>query len=143
MSSATVARRPASGTLAEVIDIILDKGLVIDAYVRVSLVGIELLTIDIRVVVASVDTYLHFAEATNRLDLRGQAEEHDADLQDLVGGMAGAKTEGALDAAGEKASGALHDAEDRASGALASGKEKVKAVFGGGDDDEDDEEQEG
>jgi hypothetical protein len=66
---------PAS-TLAEVIDIILDKGLVIDAYVRVSLVGIELLTIDIRVVVASVDTYLHFAEATNRLDLRGQAEEH-------------------------------------------------------------------
>jgi gas vesicle structural protein len=142
MSSATVARRPASGTLAEVIDIILDKGLVIDAYVRVSLVGIELLTIDIRVVVASVDTYLHFAEATNRLDLRGQAEEHDADLQDLVGGMAGAKTEGALDAAGDKASGALHNAEDKASGALASGKEKVKAVFGGGEDDEDDDEQE-
>jgi gas vesicle structural protein len=141
MSSATVARRPASGTLAEVIDIILDKGLVIDAYVRVSLVGIELLTIDIRVVVASVDTYLHFAEATNRLDLRGQAEEHDADLQDLVGGMAGAKTEGALDAAGEKASGALHGAEDRASSALASGKEKVKAVFGGGGEDEDDDEQ--
>jgi gas vesicle structural protein len=141
MTSATVARRPASGTLAEVIDIILDKGLVIDAYVRVSLVGIELLTIDIRVVVASVDTYLHFAEATNRLDLRGQAEEHDADLQDLVGGMAGAKTEGALDAAGDKAEGALHSAEDRASDALASGKEKVKAVFGGGGDDDEDEQE--
>jgi gas vesicle structural protein len=87
MSSATVARRPASGTLAEVIDIILDKGLVIDAYIRVSLIGIELLTVDVRVVVASVDTYLHFAEATNRLDLRGQAEEHDVSLPDLIGGL--------------------------------------------------------
>jgi gas vesicle structural protein len=87
MSSATVARRPASGTLAEVIDIILDKGLVIDAYVRVSLIGIELLTVDVRVVVASVDTYLHFAEATNRLDLRGQAEEYDVSLPDLIGGL--------------------------------------------------------
>ncbi|QBI18689.1 gas vesicle structural protein GvpA [Egibacter rhizosphaerae] len=85
-STSTVDRRPASGTLAEVIDIILDKGLVIDAFVRVSLVGIELLTVDIRVVVASVDTYLHFAEATNRLDLREKAEEHDTQLQDLVGG---------------------------------------------------------
>ena len=45
---------------------VLDKGLVIDAYVRVSLVGIELLTIDARIVVASVDTYLRFAEAVNR-----------------------------------------------------------------------------
>ena len=61
--------RPAGGSLAEVIDIILDKGLVIDAYVRVSLVGIELLTIDARIVIASVDTYLRFAEAVNRLDL--------------------------------------------------------------------------
>jgi hypothetical protein len=55
--------------LADVIDTILDKGLVIDVYIRVSLVGIELLTIDARIVVASVDTYLRFAEATNRLDL--------------------------------------------------------------------------
>jgi hypothetical protein len=64
--------RPAPSGLADVIDSILDKGLVIDAYVRVSLVGIELLTIDARIVVASVDTYLHFAEATNRLDLYDQ-----------------------------------------------------------------------
>ena len=50
----------------------MDKGIVIDVYVRVSLVGIELLTIDARVVIASVDTYLRFAEATNRLDLHEQ-----------------------------------------------------------------------
>jgi len=61
--------RPAPRGLADVIEIILDKGIVIDAYVRASLVGIELLTIDARIVIASVDTYLRFAEATNRLDL--------------------------------------------------------------------------
>jgi hypothetical protein len=61
--------RPAPSSLADVIDTILDKGLVIDIYVRVSLVGIELLTIDARIVIASVDTYLRFAEAVNRLDL--------------------------------------------------------------------------
>jgi hypothetical protein len=61
--------RPAPSGLADVIEIILDKGIVIDAYVRVSVVGIELLTIDARIVIASVDTYLRFAEATNRLDL--------------------------------------------------------------------------
>jgi hypothetical protein len=63
-----VAKAPQGG-LAEVLDLILDKGLVIDLFVKVSLVGIELVTIDARVVVASVDTYLRFAEATNRLDL--------------------------------------------------------------------------
>jgi gas vesicle structural protein len=61
--------RPAPSGLADVIEIILDKGLVVDAYVRVSLVGIELLTVDARIVLSSVDTYLRFAEATNRLDL--------------------------------------------------------------------------
>jgi gas vesicle structural protein len=138
-ASTTVTRRPpASGSLAELVDIILDKGLVIDAYVRVSLVGIELLTIDIRVVVASVDTYLHFAEATNRLDLRGQAEEHDADLQDLVGGMAGSKTSGALDAAGDK----FHEVEEGAERRLSTGKEKIKSVFGAHDDEDDDEDDE-
>jgi gas vesicle structural protein len=85
----SVSRRPASGTLAEVVDLILDKGLVLDAYVRVSLIGIELLTLDVRVVIASVDTYLHFAEATNRLDLRGQAEEYETDLPDLIDTMRG------------------------------------------------------
>ena len=52
-----------SSSLAEVVDRILDKGIVIDAWVKVSLVGIELITIEARVVVASVETYLKYAEA--------------------------------------------------------------------------------
>ena len=96
------AARPSPSGLVDVIDTILDKGLVIDAYVRVSLVGIELLTIDARVVVASVDTYLRFAEAVNRLDISQEKEG----LTDLVGDVtqsgAKGKTKGALDAAGEK-----------------------------------------
>jgi hypothetical protein len=94
--------RPQPSGLADVIDTILDKGIVIDAYVRVSLVGIELLTIDARVVIASVDTYLRFAEAVNRLDIADDKET----LPDLVGdleqGGAKHKTKGVLDAAGDK-----------------------------------------
>jgi gas vesicle structural protein len=60
---------PSSGGLTEVLELILDRGVVIDAYVRISLVGIEVLTIDARVVVASVDTYLRFAEAVGRVKL--------------------------------------------------------------------------
>jgi gas vesicle structural protein len=94
--------RPQPSGLADVIDTILDKGLVLDAYVRVSLVGIELLTIDARVVIASVDTYLRFAEAVNRLDISQDKEG----LPGLVGGLqqngAKNKTKGALDAAGDK-----------------------------------------
>jgi gas vesicle structural protein len=93
---------PQSSSLADVIDTILDKGLVIDAYVRVSLVGIEVLTIDARVVVASVDTYLRFAEAVNRLDISQEKEG----LPGLVGDMeqsgASRKTQGALEGAGQK-----------------------------------------
>jgi gas vesicle structural protein len=62
-------RAPSPSGLADVIDLILDKGLVIDAYIRISVIGIELITIDARIVIASVDTYLRFAEAVNRLDL--------------------------------------------------------------------------
>lgn len=51
------------GTLYDVIDLILDKGIVIDAWVRVSLVGIEVLTVEARVVIASVDTYLKYADS--------------------------------------------------------------------------------
>jgi hypothetical protein len=58
-----VEKSTASSSLVEVIDRILDKGVVIDAWVRVSLVGIELLAIEARVVIASVDTYLKYAEA--------------------------------------------------------------------------------
>jgi gas vesicle structural protein len=65
---------PSPSGLADVIDTILDKGLVIDAYVRVALVGIEVLTVDARIVIASVDTYLRFAEAVNRLDISDDKE---------------------------------------------------------------------
>ena len=78
---------PGSSSLADVLDLILDKGIVIDAYVRVSLVGIELLTVDARVVIASVDTYLRWAEAVHRLVLQNPPRE----LPDMVtgGGPAG------------------------------------------------------
>src|SRR3954462_1769495 len=74
MTLSPVERAPRPSSLADVLDIVLDKGIVVDAYVRVSLLGIELLTVDARVVIASVDTYLRFAEAVNRLDMqpRGQ-----------------------------------------------------------------------
>jgi hypothetical protein len=62
-------QRPSPSSLADVVELILDRGLVIDAYARVSLLGVELVTVDARVVISSVDTYLRFAEATNRLDL--------------------------------------------------------------------------
>ncbi|GAA1950388.1 hypothetical protein GCM10009798_07120 [Nocardioides panacihumi] len=61
--------RPAPSGLADVIEIVLDKGIVVDVYARVSLLGIELVSVDARIAVASADTYLRFAEATNRLDL--------------------------------------------------------------------------
>ena len=104
--------RPAPSGLADVIEIILDKGIVIDAYVRVSLVGIELLTIDARIVIASVDTYLRFAEATNRLDLY---EEGGKDLSEFIGDLQDKGASG-------KVSGAVKGAK--------------KAITGGGDDDD-------
>ena len=98
--------RPSPSGLADVIDTILDKGLVIDAYVRVALVGIELLTIDARIVVASVDTYLRFAEAVNRLELPSNAEGLPQLIEDMQEGGAQKKTKGAasgaLEAAGDK-----------------------------------------
>ncbi|WP_394172527.1 gas vesicle protein GvpJ [Guptibacillus hwajinpoensis] len=69
-----------SSSLAEVIDRILDKGIVIDAFARVSLVGIEILTIEARVVIASVDTWLRYAEAVGLL--RDEVEEDSLSKQD-------------------------------------------------------------
>ena len=105
MTVATQARggsAPSPSGLADVIDTILDKGLVIDAYVRVSLVGIELLTIDARIVIASVDTYLRFAEAVNRLDISQEKEGLPGLVGDMQEGGAKHKTKGVLEAAGEK-----------------------------------------
>ncbi|MER7698005.1 MULTISPECIES: gas vesicle structural protein GvpA [unclassified Streptomyces] len=93
-----------SGNLYDVLELILDRGLVIDAFVRVSLVGIEILKVDVRVVVASVDTYLRFAEACNRLDLES-GRKAPSQLTDLVGDMtengAKGKSKGALSGAVE------------------------------------------
>ncbi|MBV9384392.1 MAG: gas vesicle structural protein GvpA [Streptosporangiaceae bacterium] len=108
------AARPSPSGLADVIDTILDKGLVIDAYVRVSLVGIELLTIDARVVVASVDTYLRFAEAVNRLDISQDKEGLPGLIGDMQEGGAKHKTKGALEAAGEKLRDFAADSRERA-----------------------------
>lgn len=113
--------RPAPSSLADVVELILDKGLVIDIYIRVSLVGIELLTIDARIVVASVDTYLRFAEAVNRLDLNETQTSGLPELmEDITSGGAKSKTSGALEGVGEK----------------------VSSLLGGSDDDDDEDEEE-
>jgi len=109
--------RPAPSGLADVVETILDKGIVIDAYVRVSLVGIELLTVDARIVIASVDTYLRFAEATNRLDLY---EKGGKDLSEAIGDL---QETGAA----KKVGGAVKGAK--------------KAILGSGDDDDEEQEE--
>jgi hypothetical protein len=109
--------RPRPSGLADVIDVILDKGLVIDAYVRVSLIGIEILTIDARIVIASVDTYLRFAEAVNRLDLL------ESDQSQGLPELMESNTQGG--------------SKSKSKGALEGVKE---ALSGGGDDDDDDKE---
>ncbi|GAA5121254.1 gas vesicle protein GvpJ [Pseudonocardia adelaidensis] len=108
-----------SSSLADVVELILDRGLVIDVFVRVSLVGIEILTVDARIVVASVDTYLRFAEATNRLDLYSK-EKRGKDLPELVEGV----TEGATHGGSKgKTSGMLDAAADKVGDALNRGRE--------------------
>src|SRR5947199_10850862 len=92
-------RAPSPSSLADVVDLILDKGLVIDAYVRVAVIGIELITIDARIVIASVDTYLRFAEAVNRLDL---SQTELAGLPELQEKGAEKETNGAIEGAEEK-----------------------------------------
>jgi gas vesicle structural protein len=101
-SSNYLQRAPSPSGLADVLDLILDKGLVIDAYVRISVIGIELITIDARIVIASVDTYLRFAEAVNRLDL---TQTEAAGLKELRDGGSDGKAKGALEGAKEALSG--------------------------------------
>lgn len=99
---------PCSSSLADVIDIILDKGMIIDIYACVSVVGLELLRIDARIVVASVDTYLRFAELVNRLDLTEPGSQGLPELMENVK-AAGAKgkIEGATEAVKEKVTNVL------------------------------------
>ncbi|MGW1895802.1 gas vesicle structural protein GvpA [Streptomyces sp. NPDC002004] len=112
------SRSGGSSGLYDILELVLDRGLVIDAFVRVSLVGIEILKIDIRVVVASVDTYLRFAEACNRLDLESGPHKSPG-LPDLVGSVtesgARGKAKGALSGAAETISTAFQQARDEAS----------------------------
>ena len=110
--------RPSPSGLADVIDIILDKGLVIDAYVRVSLVGIELLTIDARIVIASVDTYLRFAEAVGRLDIEetGNSQGLPELMENITEGGAKSKTRGAVEGVKEKIGMGGDDDDDKSSG---------------------------
>src|SRR6266513_1997236 len=100
-------RQQETSSLADVVGTILDKGVVVDIFARVSLVGIELLRVDARVVIASVDTYLRFAEAANRLQLGTEEPEQ---LSDVVGdiaesgssGVSKGKTQGVLEAGAQK-----------------------------------------
>src|SRR5216117_3036017 len=120
---------PSPSGLADVIDTILDKGLVIDAYVRVSLVGIELLTIDARIVVASVDTYLRFAEAVNRLDI---AQSDDSKglpelVEDMTSGGAESKTKGALEGVKDKLLGDGDDDDKKEKQERSSGRSRSKS----------------
>lgn len=101
--------------LYDVLELVLDRGLVIDAFIRVSLVGIEILKIDVRVVVASVDTYLRFAEACNRLDLEAGPHKNPG-LPDLMGEItesgARGKSKGALSGAAETISDAFKQSRE-------------------------------
>ena len=113
-SMSQLQRHPGPSGLAEVLDVILDKGSGIDVYLRVALVGIELLTVDARIVIASVDTYLRFAEAVNRLDLTqvGKQETLPEMVQDMTQSGAGGKTKGMLEGAKEALFGGEEDDSD-------------------------------
>ncbi|MGN6795106.1 MAG: gas vesicle protein GvpJ [Streptosporangiaceae bacterium] len=104
---------PSPRGLADIIDSILDKGLVIDAYIRISAIGIELITIDARIVIASVDTYLRWAEAVNRLDLAKEEKDLPELIDELREGGAKKETKGVLEGAGEK----MHDFKEKETGA--------------------------
>ncbi|WP_435888561.1 gas vesicle structural protein GvpA [Streptomyces niveus] len=121
--SEEVVRVPRAGTLYDVLELILDRGMVIDIFVRVSLVGIEILKIDARIVVASVDTYLRFAEACNRLDL-----ENDSSSRTVPELFGGSMTKSVGKAGAKKAAHSVG--------------EKVKKAVGAGGDDEDEQEEE-
>jgi hypothetical protein len=115
-SSNYLQRAPSPSGLVDVVDLILDKGLVIDAYIRVSVIGIELVTIDARIVIASIDTYLRFAEAVNRLDL---AQTELAGLPELQEKGTEKMTEGAIEGAEDEVPKPLRTAAKGAAAAAA------------------------
>lgn len=121
-SDEVVACPPRAGTLYDVLELILDRGMVIDVFIRVSLVGIEILKIDARIVVASVDTYLRFAEACNRLDL--ERDSGSTTIPELLGG-------GMAKAVGKR----------KVRSAASTVGDTVRKAVGGGDASDDEDEQ--
>jgi hypothetical protein len=118
-------QRSSSSSLADVLDVLLDKGLVIDVFLRVSLVGIELLTVDARIVIASVDTYLRFAEAVNRLDLGTSSDEGLPQLvEDMTSDGSQSKTKGVLEGAKESLFGSSDEEEDETEGQQREGQQR-------------------
>jgi gas vesicle structural protein len=116
---AGTVERSQESSLADVVNTILDKGVVVDVFARVSVVGIELLRVDARIVIASVDTYLRFAEAVNRLDL---GSEEPKQLDDVVGEIGEAGSKGV--------------SKGKTSGALEAGAEKLEEILGGDEEQE-------
>jgi hypothetical protein len=107
-------QRSSSAGLYEILDLLLDKGLVVDVFLRVSLVGIELLTVDARIVIASVDTYLRFAEAVNRLDLTESGGQGLPEImENITEDGAESKTKGVLEGAKEKLFGDDDDDDEK------------------------------
>jgi hypothetical protein len=118
-----VACVPRAGTLYDVLELILDRGMVIDVFLRISLVGIEIIKVDARIVVASVDTYLRFAEACNRLDL--ESDTGSTTVPELLGSAGG----GMARSVGKR----------KVKKAAESVGSTVRQAVGGGDSDEDEE----
>jgi len=129
-SGAGYLERPAPSGLADVVETILDKGIVIDAYARLSLVGIEILTIDARIVVASVDTYLRFAEATNRLELEAVGPKSLPDMltkgvESTVEHIAADVVEGKIEDVKDSVKDSVGEVKDAVTGAVRGAAEKV------------------
>ena len=133
-------RSPHPSSLYDVLNLILDKGLVVDLYVRASLIGIEVLTIDARIVISSVDTYLRFAEAVNRLDLDehagpGLPELMSSAVEKTYETGARAVTKGAIENTVEKVEDTIEGAVEKVEDTIEGAKEVVEDIIGGGGKD--------
>ncbi len=110
--------RIGGGGLADVVETVLDKGIVIDAQVSVDVVGIQLMEINARIAIASIETYLRFAETVDRLDVVPEGQQGLVDLvEDVSGAITKGTAVGGLGRAAKEISGAVVDSPgDRGSG---------------------------
>jgi gas vesicle structural protein len=115
--SGALERGGSGGNLADVVETVLDKGVVIDAQVSIAVVGIQLVEINARVVIASVETYLKFAETVDRLSITPEGQKGLPDLVEDAGGAAAkGKAASGLGKAAEQITGAVAGSlEDRGS----------------------------